>query len=67
MRAILVGTLQAKGRIERLWGAMQKRLVAEFRLYVICLIAGIDDAKSDVSYSEFFETESLKDGLKALR
>jgi len=32
-----------------------------------CLIAGIDDATSDVPYGEFFETESLEGYLTVLR
>jgi transposase len=35
MKAILASTPQAKGRVERLWGTLQDRLVAELRLHGI--------------------------------
>lgn len=35
MKAILAGSPQAKGRVERLWGTLQDRLVAELRLHGI--------------------------------
>jgi hypothetical protein len=35
MKAILATTPQAKGRVERLWGTLQDRLVAELRLHGI--------------------------------
>jgi transposase len=35
MKALLASTPQAKGRVERLWGTMQDRLVAELRLHGI--------------------------------
>lgn len=50
MRAILASTPQAKGRIERLWGTLQDRLVAELRLHGINRIP---------SANTFIQTEFL--------
>ena len=50
MKAILASTPQAKGRIERLWGTMQDRLVAELRLHGINRIP---------SANAFIQTEFL--------
>jgi transposase len=36
IHSIPAGSPQAKGRIERLWGSLQDRLVAELRLFGIC-------------------------------
>ncbi len=43
MRLILAQSPQAKGRIERLWGTLQDRLVAELRL---AGIATLEDANT---------------------
>ncbi len=38
-KALIAGSSQAKGKIERLWGTLQDRLVAELRFYQIDTIA----------------------------
>jgi hypothetical protein len=63
---ILAGSPQAKGRIERLWGTFQDRLVSELRLaraktkqqaQTVLALIGVNRVKSFVDSSDAFKCD----------
>jgi transposase len=53
IRLIYAGSAEAKGRVERLWGTLQDRLVSEFRLNAIASIE-----KANVYFNTIFLSET---------
>lgn len=53
IKAILASTPQAKGRVERLWGTLQDRLVAELRLHGISRVPRANEFISNEFLSSY--------------
>jgi hypothetical protein len=63
-RVIHAGSAEAKGRIERLWGTLQDRLVSEFRLHGVHTIEKANEYLNQTFIPETWSKKVHNNGPK---